>query len=205
MKLVIATKNINKINEIKEKFSNFGDLGIGSLTDFNNLPEVVEDGQTFEENALKKARVYAAFTGLPVLSDDSGLEIDALFGEPGVRSARYAGENADDDENNDLVLKKLKNVPEDKKNARFICVIAVIMPDKREFLTKGICEGRIIGKKIGKRGFGYDPIFYIPSLGKTMAELTIMEKNKISHRALALDKAKEILNRILENPGTEKF
>jgi XTP/dITP diphosphohydrolase len=199
MKLVIATKNINKIKEIKEKFSDFSDLEIGSLLDFSNLPEVIEDGCTFEENAIKKAREYSAFTVLPVLSDDSGIEIESLSGEPGIRSARYAGEKADDNKNNDLVLEKMKGVPDGKRNARFVCVIAIILPDKKEYLAKGICEGQIIKKKIGKNGFGYDPIFYIPRVGKTMAELTIMEKNKISHRALALDKAKEILKNILQD------
>jgi XTP/dITP diphosphohydrolase len=199
MKLVIATKNKNKIKEIKEKFANFADLEIKSLVEFENLPEVVEDGRTFEENALKKAREYALFTGLPVLSDDSGIEIDAFSGEPGVRSARYAGENAGDDENNDLVLDKLKSVPDGKRSARFVCVIAIVLPNRNEYLTRGICEGQIIRMKIGKNGFGYDPVFYIPQLKKTMAELTITEKNKISHRALALDQAKEILKKILEN------
>jgi XTP/dITP diphosphohydrolase len=197
MKLVIATKNINKIKEIKYKFSDFADLEIVSLLDFSNLPEVIEDGCTFEENALKKAREYSAFTGLPVLSDDSGIEIDALSGEPGVRSARYAGENADDDKNNDLVLEKMKSIPDGKRNAKFVCVIAIILPDKKEYLTKGICDGRIIQKKTGNNGFGYDPVFFIPRLGKTMAELTILEKNRFSHRALALDKTKDILRKIL--------
>jgi XTP/dITP diphosphohydrolase len=199
MKLVIATKNINKIKEIKDKFSDFPDLAIISLLDFNNLPDVIEDGFTFEENALKKAREYSAFTGLPVLSDDSGLEIDALSGAPGVRSARYAGENAGDEENNDLVLRQMSNLPEDKRNARFICVIAIKLPDQKEYLSKGICEGRIIKSRKGSNGFGYDPLFFIPDIGKTMAQLTVAEKNKISHRALALDKVKDILKKILEN------
>ncbi len=200
MKLVIATKNINKIKEIKDKFSGFADLEIGSLLDFLDIPEVIEDGFTFEENALKKAREYSAFTGMAVLSDDSGLEIDALSGEPGVRSARYAGENAGDDRNNDLVLQRMEKVPEGRRNARFVCVIAIKLPDNNEYITRGTCEGRIIKSKIGGNGFGYDPIFYIPDLEKTMAELSIAEKNRISHRALALDRAKEILKKILENP-----
>lgn len=197
MKLVIATTNKNKINEIKEKFSDFSELEIISLSDFKNLPVVVEDGSTFEENALKKARAYSALTGLTVLSDDSGLEIDALNGEPGVFSARYAGEGATDDDNNNLVLEKMRAVPDKKKGARFVCVIAIALPDGGEYTAVGTCEGRIIDKKIGNNGFGYDPIFFIPAPGKTMAELSITEKNKISHRALALDKAKEILRNIL--------
>ena len=199
MKLVIATKNINKIKEIKEKFSDFADLDVGSLADFSNLPEVIEDGQTFEENALKKAREYSLFTGMPVLSDDSGIVIDALSGEPGVRSARYSGERASDDENNNLVLEKMRSVPEENRTARFVCAVAIIIPGNGEYLTKGTCEGRILRSKTGKNGFGYDPVFYVPELEKTMAELTIKEKNKISHRALALDKAKVILRQILED------
>ena len=199
MKLVIATKNINKIKEIKEKFSDFADLEIGSLSDFDNLPEVIEDGQTFEENALKKAREYSLFTGMPVLSDDSGLVIDALSGEPGVRSARYSGEQASDEENNNLVLKKLKDVPDEKRTARFVCVIAIIIPGNSEYLTRGTCDGRILRSKTGSNGFGYDPVFFVPELGKAMAELTILEKNKISHRAFALDKAKVLLRQILKD------
>ncbi len=196
MKLVIATKNKNKISEIKEKFSDFPGLQIISLTDFSDLPDVSEDGVTFEENALKKARAYSAFTELTVLSDDSGLEIDALNREPGVRSARYAGDDTSDDKNMNLALKKLANVPDSKRSARFVCVIAVVQPGGREYTAKGICEGMISREKRGKNGFGYDPIFYMPELGKTMAELSILEKNKISHRALALDKAKKILKEI---------
>ena len=196
MKLVIATKNQNKIKEIKEKFSVLKYLEIISLAEFNDLPYVVEDGTTFEENALKKGREYAAFTGFTVLSDDSGLEVDALNGEPGVLSARYSGENATDDENIDLLLGKLRNVSEEKSNARFVCVIAIVEPSGGEYLEKGVCEGRIIKIKAGANGFGYDPVFYIDDLGKTMAELSLAEKNKISHRAIALDKAVKILSKI---------
>jgi XTP/dITP diphosphohydrolase len=200
MELVIATKNKNKIFEIKEKFSNITGLSILSLTDFHDPPDVIEDGLTFEENALKKAKEYAIFTGLTVLSDDSGLVIDYLSGEPGIRSARFSGENATDEQNNDLVLERLRNIPDDKRTARFVCVIAIALPDGTNYTAKGICEGIISAIKTGKNGFGYDPIFFIPRIGKTMAELSITEKNKVSHRALALDDAREILrNRIICN------
>ncbi|MFH0976821.1 MAG: XTP/dITP diphosphatase [Spirochaetota bacterium] len=197
MKLVIATKNNNKINEIKQKFSDFTGLEIISLTDFNNLPDILEDGLTFEENAIKKAKAYSRFTGETVLSDDSGLEIDALCGEPGVRSARYSGENASDDENNSLVLVKLKKVPDSKRTARFVCVIAIVQPNGTQYTAKGTCNGIMTDKKAGSNGFGYDPIFYFPDLKKTMAELSLEEKNKISHRAEALTKAKVILKKIM--------
>ncbi len=195
MELLIATTNKNKVVEIKEKFTNLANLNIISLIDFRNLPDVIEDGCTFEDNALKKARIYSSFTGLTALSDDSGLVIDPLNGEPGVLSARYAGENATDEQNNNLVLDKLKNIPDEQRSARFICVIAIVQPDGTEHTVKGACEGRILRTKIGRYGFGYDPIFYIPHLDKTMAELSIIEKNRISHRALALDKARDILRK----------
>jgi XTP/dITP diphosphohydrolase len=202
MKLIIATKNNNKIIEIKEKFSDFTELEIVSLTDFRDLPDVIEDGLTFEANALQKAHAYSQFTGETVLSDDSGLEIDALSGEPGVRSARYSGEKASDRENNNLVLMKLRNVPDNERTARFVCVIAIVQPNGSQYTVKGTCNGIITNKKAGSNGFGYDPIFYLPQLKKTMAELTLEEKNKISHRAEALTKANEILKRIIQE--TEK-
>ena len=196
MKLVIATKNNNKIKEIEVKFSDISGIEIKSLMYFRNVPTVLEDGFTFKDNALKKARVYSAFTGLTVLSDDSGLEVDSLNGEPGVYSARYSGIDAEDYDNNKLVLEKLKGVPDNRRNARFVCVIAVVQPDGKEYIAEGICKGIITHHEIGSNGFGYDPIFYLPELGKTMAELSVFEKNKISHRAQALEKVKAILANI---------
>ncbi len=197
MKLVIATKNKNKILEIRNKYSELSGLEIMSLSDFRDVPDIIEDGSTFEENALKKARAYSAFTGLPVLSDDSGLEIDALGGEPGIYSARYAGINAGDEENIDLVLMKLQGIPEKERTSRFVCVVAIVLQKGKEYTAKGICEGIITDKRAGHNGFGYDPVFYIPSFGRTMAELSMQEKNRISHRALALDKAGVILKKIM--------
>ena len=196
MKLVIATKNKNKIIEIREKFFILNDLEILSLDDFEDSPDVIEDGATFEENALKKAREISIFAGLPVLADDSGLEIDALKGEPGVYSARFAGKDATDAERNSLILERMKDIPDNKRKARFVCMIAIVLPDGREYLLRGVCEGVIAHKMKGLYGFGYDPIFYLPKIKKTMAELTLVEKNRISHRAKALELAQERLQMI---------
>lgn len=198
MNLLLATKNKNKIKEIKDKFSYIKELKILSLEDFESFPDVIEDGRTFEENALKKAKELSLFAGMAVLADDSGLEIDALNGEPGVNSARYAGEGASDDDRNRLVLEKMKDVPAGKRSARFVCVIAIIVHGK-EYLSRGICEGVIASEIKGSNGFGYDPIFYVGNSGRTMAEYTIKEKNKISHRAKALDMAVRSLEQIMRN------
>lgn len=197
MKLVVATKNKNKIREISDRFSSLNKLEILSLTDIENPPCVIEDGTTFEENAKKKAKIISTYTKLPVLADDSGLEIDALGGEPGIYSARYAGENATDEDRNRLILERMRNVPRDKRGARFICVIAIVLTDGSEYLTKGECDGIIYYKMQGSYGFGYDPIFYLPKYRKTMAELSLTEKNRISHRGRALEGALDILRRII--------
>jgi XTP/dITP diphosphohydrolase len=154
---------------------------------------VAETGETFEENATLKATAFAAAGGRLALADDSGLEVDALGGEPGTRSHRYAGENADDADRIVFLLDKLRDVPEEKHAARFRCVIAIAEPGGRVVLCEGECRGVIISTPRGSHGFGYDPIFYLPELGKTMAELTLEEKNRISHRARAASKAREIL------------
>jgi XTP/dITP diphosphohydrolase len=154
---------------------------------------VIEDGLTFAENALKKARSAAAHTGCAALADDSGLVIDALNGEPGIQSARYAGDDADDDERNRLVLDKMRCVPDGKRSARFVCAIAIVLSDGTEYLAEGVCEGTIIREMRGNYGFGYDPIFFLPECGRTMAEIPLKEKNRISHRARALESARKIL------------
>lgn len=192
MKIVIATKNLDKIKEIREKFKPLSGIEVVLLSDFKDPPHIIEDGSTYRENALKKARAIAAFTKLPALADDSGLEIDALNGEPGVYSARYAGENKSDEERNLLILEKMRTIPDKSRAARFRCVIAIALPGKH-YTLEGICEGCIAHEMRGDSGFGYDPIFYLPELGKTMAELALSEKNKISHRARALDKARDLL------------
>lgn len=193
MKLVIATKNKNKISEIRDIMRTISGLEILSIADFGDIPDVVEDGTTFRENAQKKAAATAKYTGLAALSDDSGLMIDALHGEPGVFSARYGGAGLTDIDRNLLVLKKMENIPNDKRTARFICVIAIAMPNGTIHYAEGNCEGLIIHEQRGTEGFGYDPIFLLPYKNKTMAELTLAEKNTISHRARALAKASEIL------------
>ncbi|MDY6935756.1 MAG: XTP/dITP diphosphatase [Spirochaetota bacterium] len=197
MKLVIATRNANKIIEIREKFEHITGLEILTLKEFEDVPEVVEDGITFEENALKKARVISNFTGLPALADDSGLEIEALGGEPGIYSARYAGDEVTDEFRNILIHEKMRDVPAEKRGARFICIIAICMPDAREYVVRGECYGIISYYIQGEYGFGYDPIFYLPHMKKTMAQLSLSEKNRISHRAIALEKSIDILNGLI--------
>ncbi|MBP7584500.1 MAG: XTP/dITP diphosphatase [Spirochaetes bacterium] len=193
MKLLVATRNSNKVREIRDKFRGLAGLELVSLDDIAPLPDVVEDGATFEENALKKARETARLSGLPSMADDSGLEVDALGGEPGVYSARYAGEGATDADRNSLLLEKMKEVPEGKRSARFVCVIAIAFPGGSELVARGICEGEIARMPRGAHGFGYDPVFHLPEKGKTMAEIPLEEKNRISHRALALEQARRLL------------
>jgi len=158
--------------------------------------EVEEAGRSFEENAVAKATAYAPLSGLITLADDSGLEVEALGGEPGVRSARYAGEGASDGERIDYLLGKLKDVPDGERAARFVCVIAVATPEGEVELCQGECPGIIAREPRGEGGFGYDPVFYLPELGRTMAELNLEEKNRISHRGRAAQKARAILERL---------
>ena len=193
MKLLLATKNHDKVLEIQDKFSDLKGLEILSMKDFDVFPDVVEDGMTFEENALKKAREVASLFKLPVLADDSGLVVDALGGEPGIYSARYAGEGVSNEFRNRYLLEKMKDVDRDKRSARFVCVIAMVI-DGREYVEQGICKGSITFEMRGAKGFGYDPVFFISDLDKTMAELTLAEKNRISHRSKALDKARDVLS-----------
>ncbi len=195
-KLVIATGNKNKIREIQDKFSAIVGLDPIPLSDFPDPPEVVEDGDTFLENALKKAASIAAYTGLPAMADDSGLVVDALNGRPGVLSARYGGASSDDTAKNRMILEEMRGVPADKRTARFVCVIALAFPGGRSFYAEGTCEGTITQTMAGSYGFGYDPIFFLPDRGKTMAELPLEEKNKISHRAKALEAMRDILMKL---------
>ena len=193
MKLVVATKNKNKFTEIQNKLGGIAGLEIVSLLSYPDSPEVVEDGDTFESNALKKARIIAQFTGLPALADDSGLAVAALGGRPGVLSARYGGTELSDSERNLLLLKELDTAGVTEMSACFVCVIAVAMPGGETCTARGECRGIITDQMKGDRGFGYDPIFYLPELNRTMAELSMDEKNRISHRGLALDRAREII------------
>ena len=166
---------------------------IRGLMDFSGVPDMQEDGRSFAENGLKKARFYSQFFEKLTLADDSGLEVDALGGKPGIYSARYAGIKASDQENRKKLLKELEGIPISKRGAGFKCVIAMVSPEGREVLTEGSCRGRIGIIEIGKRGFGYDPIFVLPRYGKTIAQLTLEEKNRVSHRGKALKKLRKIL------------
>ncbi len=199
MDIMLATGNQGKVKELQELLALIKNLGkVFYIKDYPDYPDVEETGSTFKENALLKAREAAKRTKLISLADDSGLEVDILGGEPGVHSARFAGEPKDDDRNIDKLLKSLEGVPEDQRQARFKCSLAIVTPDGQEFVTEGTVEGRIIFQRIGSGGFGYDPVFYVSEYGKTMAELPLEEKNRISHRAQAFDKALSILKNLLD-------
>ena len=161
----------------------------------NKMVEIREDGSTFEENALIKARAICKLAGQMVLADDSGLEIDYLNKEPGIYSARYMGEDTSYRIKNQNLIHRLEGVPDEKRTARFVCAIAAVFPDGREFVVRGTVEGRIGYEEKGENGFGYDPIFYLPERGMTTAQLPPEEKNRISHRGVALRKMKEILEK----------
>lgn len=188
MELLIATTNPGKRAEIESILKRYS-LWIISLNDLSSYPTVVEDGVTFEENALKKARTLAEFSGRVTLADDSGLEVDALGGAPGIHSARYGGEEAEDIRNNQKLLRALAGVPEEKRTARFVCVLALCAPPALgggEWLFRGECAGRIAFAPRGENGFGYDPLFFYPPLNRTFAELDREAKSRVSHRGRAL-------------------
>jgi XTP/dITP diphosphohydrolase len=191
-KLLIATNNEGKAREYRSLLRGIP-YRLVTMADEGITTDVPETGKTFEENAILKATTLAAESGLLTLADDSGLEVDALDGKPGVLSHRYAGENATDRELVDFLLQKLKDTPEDKRTARFRCVIAIAAPEGEVKVCSGECRGVLTTNPRGYNGFGYDPIFYLPELGRTMAELSPEEKNKISHRARAVEKAREVL------------
>ncbi|WLD92278.1 XTP/dITP diphosphatase [Alkalihalobacillus sp. AL-G] len=189
-KIIIATHNEGKVREFKSMFDEFG-VSVQSLKDLDYHEEVEETGSTFKKNASLKAEVIAEHFNEPVLADDSGLVVDALDGEPGVYSARYAGEDKDDRANVEKVLRKMEGVENKKRTARFVCVLAVAIPGKTTYTIEGKCEGVITQQPIGENGFGYDPIFYVPSFLKTLAQMESQEKNQISHRANALKELKD--------------
>jgi XTP/dITP diphosphohydrolase len=169
------------------------DFQIRSLMDYPDLPEIVEDGRSFLENALKKASAVSALTGEAVLADDSGLEVTALHGAPGIFSARYAGKDADDGQNIRKLLDEMKGVPTENRGAAFRCVLVLYRPDGAYDFFDGRWEGRISEAPAGEGGFGYDPVFFLPEEGKTVAQLSPEVKNRISHRAQAFVKLKERL------------
>ena len=194
MKLVLATRNQDKVREIGEILKIEDGIELLSLHNYPDAPDVVEDGKTYEENAIKKASELAEYTGHLTIADDSGLEVDALGGAPGVHSARYAGENASDQDRVVKLLDALQNVPGDRRSGRFICAVAIADPLAQVLVVRGVCKGRIIRMPRGTEGFGYDPVFVPVGHDKTFAELGDEIKNQISHRAKALDEAKKLLS-----------
>ena len=194
MKLVLATRNEGKVREIGEILKDQTGIEFLSLRNYPDAPEVVEDGTTYEENAIKKASALAEYTGHLTIGDDSGLAVDALDGAPGIHSARYAGENASDQDRIAKLLDALQNVPDERRSARFICAVAIAEPDAQVQVVRGVCEGRIIRTPRGNSGFGYDPIFVPVGYDKTFAELGDEIKNRTSHRAKALDEARKLLS-----------
>jgi XTP/dITP diphosphohydrolase len=200
-RLLLATRNRGKVAEFRALLGAVPGLELVGLDDVPPLPEVLEDGDSFEANAVKKALSIARDAGLPVLADDSGLEVDALGGAPGVFSARFAGPGATDADNNRKLLDLLQDVPRARRTARFRCVLALAEP--ADFppgaalvrLERGVCEGRILSAPAGSHGFGYDPVFLPDGHARSMAELSAREKNRISHRALAAARMREFLLR----------
>jgi XTP/dITP diphosphohydrolase len=207
--IVVATRNSGKTREFASLFEPLG-IQVRSLNDFPDAPDIVEDGETFEANARKKAKVISEAFGLPVLADDSGLCVDALNGAPGVYSARYAGEGLADSDNNAKLLRELNRLVEEGaivpervavageevrllSPARFVCVLALYDPDAPELTVEGECAGVIVDRPLGEAGFGYDPLFYVRGAGQTMSQMPLEAKNGISHRAAAMRKLQELL------------
>ncbi len=193
-RIVFATGNAGKVKEIQMIMEDTG-MEVLSMKEAGISVDIEENGTTYEENALIKARAVAAMTDAIVMADDSGLEIDYLNKEPGVLSARYLGEDTPYSIKNAKLIERLDGVEDEKRTARFVCAIAAVLPDGRELTTRATIEGRIGYEEKGSHGFGYDPIFYVPEYGKTTAELTEEEKNQISHRGKALQLMKEELRK----------
>jgi XTP/dITP diphosphohydrolase len=191
--LVLATRNRHKVAEL---LLLLGDprLTIRTLDEFPGAPDVVEDGDTCEANAVKKARAIAEYTGLPAVADDTGLEVDALGGRPGVYAARYAGEHATYEDNCRKLLRELTGVSPAQRSARFLTVAAIALPSGRVRVAQGVLDGMIAEEASGTLGFGYDPVFFVPELGQTLAQLSADQKNTISHRAKAFTQAKDLLH-----------
>jgi XTP/dITP diphosphohydrolase len=193
--IILATRNKGKVREFS-KLLNHPSIEIRNLDDFGPIPEVVEDGDTFDDNAYKKASFTARVLGYPAIADDSGLCVDGLDGAPGVLSARYAGESATDADNVKKLLNDIK--PETNRKASFKCVISIAMPQGAALTYEGQCQGIIIDEPRGENGFGYDPIFFYPELNKTFAELTVEEKGRVSHRGKALKEVAEEMDNIIK-------
>ncbi|MFO7766561.1 MAG: XTP/dITP diphosphatase [Pelovirga sp.] len=196
MKLLVATTNQGKLRELKQLLEPL-DLDVLGLDELDSPPTVIEDGTTFRDNAMKKALILARFSGFLTLADDSGLCVDVLDGAPGVFSARYAGENAKDRENNSRLTRELRQTPLAARRAHFHCCIALAWPDGRCSTVGGQVDGLIIDEERGTNGFGYDPLFLVPEYGKTMAELPAEIKNRISHRGRALQQLLPMIKEII--------
>ena len=193
--LVLASTNKGKTRELQERLQGYP-VDIKNLSDFGPIPEVIEDGETFDDNAYKKASFTARVLGYPALADDSGLCVEALGGAPGVYSARYAGENATDQDNVDKLLEALEN--EENRKAAFECVISIAVPTGAALTYEGRCEGVLTREPEGNNGFGYDPLFFFPELNKTFAQLSMEEKAKVSHRGKALLEITQEMDKILD-------
>ncbi len=193
--IILATRNKNKTREIKQLLK-MKDVVIKDLDDFGPIPEIEEDGTSFDENAYKKASFVSRILGYPAMADDSGLVVEALNGEPGIYSARYAGENATDKENCEKLIKNLKG--EKNRKAAFECVISIAVPTGAALTYEGRCEGVILEKPAGENGFGYDPFFYYPEFKKTFAEVSMEEKSRVSHRGRALIEIRDEFDKILQ-------
>jgi XTP/dITP diphosphohydrolase len=192
MRIVLATNNVHKIEEIKSILTGL-EADILTLEDFREFPQVEETGETLKDNAILKAQAVFRFSGLPSLADDSGLEVEALDGAPGVRSSRFGGEQCSFADNNRKLLELLRDVPWEGRRAKFVCVVALAGGPSRIVTVKGELQGFIALQGKGQGGFGYDPVFYVPELNKTLAQLTPEEKNRISHRARAFNRARELI------------
>ncbi|MFP3979861.1 MAG: XTP/dITP diphosphatase [Desulfobacterales bacterium] len=205
--LVIATRNPGKTAEIRQMLEGYP-VTVKNLDDFGPIPEIPEDGETFDENAYKKASFASRVLGFPAMADDSGLCVNALNGQPGVHSARFAGSKATDADKCAKLLEMLENAED--RNAAFVCVISIAVPTGAALTYEGRCEGAIAKAPAGENGFGYDPVFYYPPLEKTFAQLTAEEKNRVSHRGRALAEVRAEFDRILkwidlQMPVAEKF
>lgn len=193
--LVLATTNQNKVREFRQFVSEFP-VTVKSLSDFGPLPGVIEDGSTFDANAYKKAHHYAKVLGIPALADDSGLVVEALSGAPGVRSARYAGDNVSDQENCRKLLAEMEG--QSNRKASFVCVLSIAVPSGPALTYEASCEGTILDAPRGSNGFGYDPLFYYEPYGKTFAEISMDEKNKVSHRGKVLSELSGEFDKVLK-------
>lgn len=194
--LIFATRNSGKTEELQKLVSDLN-FSVKDLNSFREAPVVEETGTTFAENALLKARETVKWSGRTALADDSGLEVDILSGQPGIYSSRFAGEDASDEDNNRKLIKLVRDYPLEERTARFCCVLALVTPEGQEQIVEGSCEGLIVQEPKGEHGFGYDPIFYLPDYQATFAQLGEKIKNRISHRARAFLKMREIIRDLL--------